>query len=159
MYSFFFISIYLSIYLSIYIDLYRSIYLSNYLFCFLGPHPWHMEIPRLGIKLEMLATATATPDLSWVCKQHHSSLQHWIPNPLSKARDRTHILMDTSQIRFSCTATGTPMYNFLRGGFFCPGKTDWIPVSAFHPLNILVTLSPDCFHSLYSCLCGPKVCS
>ena len=24
-----------------------------YLFCFLGPHLWHMEIPRLGVKLEL----------------------------------------------------------------------------------------------------------
>ena len=35
---------------------------------------------------------------------HHSSWQRWIPNPPSKARDQTHILMDTSQIRF-CSAT------------------------------------------------------
>ena len=31
---------------------------------------------------------------------YHSSQQHWILNPLSKARDQTCILMDTSQIRF-----------------------------------------------------------
>ena len=30
-------------------------------------------------------TATATPDLSHVWDLHHSSQQHWIPNPLSKA--------------------------------------------------------------------------
>ena len=24
-----------------------------YLFCFLGPHPKHMEVPRLGVKLEL----------------------------------------------------------------------------------------------------------
>ena len=22
-------------------------------FSFLGPHPWHMEVPRLGVKLEL----------------------------------------------------------------------------------------------------------
>ena len=37
-------------------------------FLFLGPHPWHMEVPRLGVELELqlLAynTATATPDLN-----------------------------------------------------------------------------------------------
>ena len=42
-----------------------------FLFCFLGPHPWHMEVPRLEVKseLQLLAytTATATPDLSHVC--------------------------------------------------------------------------------------------
>ena len=35
-------------------------------FCFLGPHPWRREVPRLGVELELqlpvYATATATPD-------------------------------------------------------------------------------------------------
>ena len=38
---------------------------------------------------------------------HHSSRQHQIPNPLGQARDRTHILMDTSRIHFHCATTGT----------------------------------------------------
>ena len=29
---------------------------------------------------------------------HHNSRQHWILNPLREARDRTCVLMDTSQI-------------------------------------------------------------
>ena len=69
---------------------------------FLGPHLWHMEVPRLGIQLELLlpayATATATPDLGRVCDLHRSSQQRQILNPLSEARDRTHILTDTSQV-------------------------------------------------------------
>ena len=36
--------------------------------CFLGPHLWHMEVPRVGIRLELqllaYATVTATWDLS-----------------------------------------------------------------------------------------------
>ena len=45
---------------------------SLYLFIvFLGPHLRHMEVPRLGVKLELqlppYATATATGDLSGVC--------------------------------------------------------------------------------------------
>ena len=43
-----------------------------------------------------------------VCHLHHSSWQCQIPDPLSKARDRTHIFMDTSRIYFHCTTTGTP---------------------------------------------------
>ena len=43
---------------------------------FLGLHPWPMEAPRLGVKLELqlpaYATATATPDLSHVCNLHCS---------------------------------------------------------------------------------------
>ena len=67
---------------------------------FLGLHSQHMELLRLGVKSELqllaYARATATLDLSRVCDLHHSSWQHWILNPLSKARDRTHVLMDPS---------------------------------------------------------------
>ena len=34
------------------------------------------------------------PDLSRICDLHHSWTQRRILNPLSKARDRTYILMD-----------------------------------------------------------------
>ena len=72
------------------------------LFVFLGPHPRHMEVPRLGVKSELeppaYTTGTAAQDLSRVCNLHHSSWQCWILNPLSEARDRTCVLMDSSQI-------------------------------------------------------------
>ena len=54
------------------------------------------------------APATATWDPSHVCDLDHSSQQSQIPNPLREARDRAHILMDTSKIHFHCTTTGTP---------------------------------------------------
>ena len=44
-------------------------------------------------------TATATPDLSCSWDLHHSSRQRQILNPLTKARDQTCVLTDTSQIR------------------------------------------------------------
>ena len=63
-----------------------------------------MEVPRLGVQLELqlpvYATATATPDLSHVCNLHYSSQQCWIPNPLSRARDQTHVLIDTSWVHY-----------------------------------------------------------
>ena len=48
------------------------------LFFFLGPHVRHMEVPRLGVQLELQLPAytTATPDLSLICDLYHSSLQH-----------------------------------------------------------------------------------
>ena len=46
-------------------------------------------------------------DQSWVCNLHHSSQQCWILNPLSKAGDRTCILMDASQICFHWAMTGS----------------------------------------------------
>ena len=45
-----------------------------------------------------LPTATAMPDASHICNLHHSSWQRQILNPQSKARDGTHILMDTRWI-------------------------------------------------------------
>ena len=63
---------------------------------------WHMEVSKLGVKLELqlpaYTTATAMPDPSRVCSLHCSSQQCWILNPLSEARDRTLVLMDTSRV-------------------------------------------------------------
>ena len=39
------------------------------------------------------------PDLSRVYDLHHGSQQFQILNPLSEARDSTHILMDPSRVR------------------------------------------------------------
>ena len=81
--------------------------------CFLGLHSWHLEVLRLRVELELqlpaCATATATQDQSCICNLHHSSRQRLMPDPLSVARDRTCNLMDTSQICFCCTTTGTPV--------------------------------------------------
>ena len=42
--------------------------LNFFFFNLLRAHPWHMEVPRLGIEVELQppvhTTATATPDLS-----------------------------------------------------------------------------------------------
>ena len=64
-----------------------------------------MEVPRLGVKLELqplvYTTATATPDLSHECDLHHSSWQHRILNPLSEeARGQTHVFVDTSRVHY-----------------------------------------------------------
>ena len=71
-----------------------------------------MEVPRLGVELELwlptYTTATATLDPTHICNPHHSSQQHQILNPLSKARERTCILMDTSQVHYCWVAMGTP---------------------------------------------------
>ena len=74
-------------------------------------HPRHVEVPRLGIKSELqlltYTTAIATWDPSHICSLHHNSQQCQIPDPLSKAKDQTHILMDASRINFSCATVGT----------------------------------------------------
>ena len=73
-----------------------------FFFLLLGPHPWHIEVPRLGVQseLQLLAYATATWDPSLVYNLHHSSQQCWIldQGSLSKARDKILILMDSSRV-------------------------------------------------------------
>ena len=85
------------------------------IFFFLGPHPQHREVPRLGVKLELwlLTHTKATQDLSHVCDLRHSSQQCRILNPLSEARDRTCNLIVPSRIRFCCAMTGTPSTFFF----------------------------------------------
>ena len=50
------------------LNLHNSVVLCVCVCVFLGPYPWHMEVPWLGVKLEPLPqaydTATAMPDLS-----------------------------------------------------------------------------------------------
>ena len=59
-----------------------------------------MEVPRPGLELELqllaYAAATATQYPCLICDLYHSSRQCQILNPLNKAKDGTHILMDTS---------------------------------------------------------------
>ena len=59
------------------------------------------------------ATATTTPDPRPICDLHHSLQQHWIINPLGKARDRIHILVDTSWVLNPLSTMGTPRSSFL----------------------------------------------
>ena len=49
----------------------------------------------------------------WLWPIYHSSQHCRILNPLSEARDRTHVLMNISQIRVCWAATGTPYFQFL----------------------------------------------
>ena len=74
-------------------DAYKAcfVYLFIYLFIYLllGPHPQHMEVPRLGVESKLQLPTTATPEASSVCNLHHSSWPHWILNELSKPEIET----------------------------------------------------------------------
>ena len=76
----------------------------GFCFVFLGPQLQYIVVPKLRVKLELqlpaYTTATAMPELSHICNLHHSSWQHWVLNPVRKARDQTHALMDASQVHY-----------------------------------------------------------
>ena len=58
-----------------------------------------MEVPGLGVKSELqlqaYPTATTMLDPSHIYNLHCTLQQHRILNPLSQARDQTHILTET----------------------------------------------------------------
>ena len=93
-----------------------------------------MEVPRLGVESELLlpayARVTATPNPNCICDLHHSSQQHRILNPLSKARDRTHNLMVPSWIHFHCTMMGTPLGEILQDGGLGPVALEGLGLEA-----------------------------
>ena len=118
-----------------------------------------MEVPRLRVESELqllaYATATATWDPSHICDLRCSSQQHWILNPLSKARDQARVPVDTSQVCYCWTTTGTPrLRTFLilhmSFAFLLPsldrGPSIWISA-----------LPPPCWRALgtFISLCNP----
>ena len=79
------------------------------LFCFVclfrAAPPWHMEVPRLGVELEL-------PNSSHVFDLHHSSWQRWILNPLKEAMAWICVLMDTSRVHYHWATMGTSLTLF-----------------------------------------------
>ena len=112
-----------------------------FFFCFLGPSPWHMEVPRLGVqlKLQLLAynTAIAMPDPSHICDLYHSSWQRWILNPLRPGFKRA---TSWFLVRFGnhCATKGTPpfkifntLYFILFIFYFCLFAISWAAPAAY----------------------------
>ena len=72
-----------------------------------------MEVPRLGVQLELQLPAynTATSDLRATSATYTTVRGNvLILNPLSEARDGTRNLMVLSRIRFPCAMMGTPSF-------------------------------------------------
>ena len=77
-----------------------------------GAHGGSQARGWIGAVAPAYATDTATPDPNCICNLHHSSRQRRILNPLTKARDRICVLMDTTtKICFRWATTGIPMPN------------------------------------------------
>jgi len=63
---------------------------------------------RIGAAAANLHHSHSNTGSGHICNLHHSSWQHWVLNPLSEARDRTCILMDTMQVCYHWAITGNP---------------------------------------------------
>ena len=78
---------------------FTQIRVSKVLFCFsfLGPHLWHKEVLMLGVilKLQLLAYTISTAEFKTHLWPTPQLTDMQVLNPLSKARDQTHILMET----------------------------------------------------------------
>ena len=66
-------------------------------------------------------------DLNCVFDLNYGSMKCCILNPLSEARDWTHILMDTSQVRYCWATTGTPLMHLSCFYFLHAHPLNWIP--------------------------------
>ena len=103
----------------------------------------HVEVPRLGVELELqllvYTTATAAWDPSRICDLCYSSWQCQILNPLSTAWDWTCVLMYHSQVHYHWATIGTPIIIFfnveytkkkrtnnkIKQYFYCSNKSCW----------------------------------
>ena len=103
-----------------------------------------MEIPRLWIELELellaCTTATATWDPSHICDLCHGSWQCQILKPLSKARDRTCVLVDASQIHFWWATTGTPLLVLTMVVQMRHGRSSYLQLQLL-PVHLLMDAS------------------
>ena len=90
-----------------------------------------MEVPRLGVQWELQlpvsTTVTAPPDLSRVCDLDHSSRPRQIPDLLSEAKDRTHILMATSGVLNPMSHKGELLELFMKRIFQAVFSCAWLP--------------------------------
>ena len=80
-------------------------------FYFLELQVWPMEVPGIGIELDLqllaYAAATAMRGPSRTCNLHQSSQQLWILNSLNETSSQTHIPMDTSWAHNPLNHSGT----------------------------------------------------
>ena len=91
--------------------LYSFIYLFIYLFIYsvyLGPYPWHMEVPRLGVQLELQLPAYATAQQFgiWAASVTYAtghgntrSLAHWA-RPGIKPTTSWFLVSDSFPLRY-----------------------------------------------------------
>ena len=69
----------------VFFSFFNFVCLFIYSFCFLGPRPWHMEIPRLGVQWELQPTPRPQQRRIWASSVNYTrvhgtvrSLTHWV---------------------------------------------------------------------------------
>ena len=105
------VCIYMSFQAYIHVYIYTHIYTYIYVCVFLGVHLQHMEVPRLGLNWSCSCQLTPQPEQHQIWDA--APQQHCILNPLSGARDRTHIPMDIRWVCYRWAIMGTPKHIFL----------------------------------------------
>ena len=80
-----------------------------FVFCFFGPHPWHMEVPRLGSNW----SCSCQPQPQQPGPKLHLRPTLQLMAMLTEARYWTYIFMDTSWIHFHCATTEIPSLFFI----------------------------------------------
>ena len=77
-----------------------------------------MEVPRVGTESELhlldYTTAKTRQDSNCICDLSWGLQQCWILKPLSKARDQTQILKDTSCVLNQLSHSGNSLFTFDR---------------------------------------------
>ena len=96
----------------------------GFFFCFFTAYGSSQERGQMGATAASLHHSHGNTRSEPHLDLHHSSQQHRIPDPLSKARDQTSILMDTSQIRCCCATRGTPTAGIYNQKDFY-GSCEW----------------------------------
>ena len=110
---------------------------------FSDSHLWHIKVPRLGVESELQlwvqATAMAMPDPSRLCDLR------WILNPLSEARDRTHVFVDTGQVLNPLSHNGNFQDVYFKGIFVWDGRcASWPTIHL-----IRVSLNADLYYLIH----------
>jgi len=96
--------------------------LCPFFFFFLQLHMWHMEIPQARGQTSCSCWLTPQPQQCriWVASTTYTTAggNSRSFNPLSKAGEQTHILMDTSQVLNLLSHNGNSLLSFFNWAFY-----------------------------------------
>ena len=114
-------------------------------FLFLGPHPWHMEVPRLEaeyLKQSCSCLPTPQPHRIQAGSAAYTTAHSNTSPSTSKARDGTRILMHTSWVLNLLRHSGNSVifiFVYSISEEFCP------PYLVLQKCHLLYKLSKSCF--------------